>query len=192
MLPGIVGLIQAAEAIKLIIGGGQTLDGRLLLFDAMKMSFKDMKLKKDAQCELCGDHPTITELIDYKAFCEIPMPESEEEEVEDFDEAAFSIDALDLEEILESEDKVVLVDVRNQNEWDICYIENAQLMPLPEFDQYISKLNPEDDIYVYCYKGTRSLAAVKQLHEAGFKNIKSMAGGIDRWAELVDSSMPRY
>lgn len=192
MLPGIVGLVQAAETLKLVIENGKSLQGRLLLFDAMKMSFRDVKLKKDPDCELCGEHPTITELIDFKAFCEIPMPKSAEEEADEFDAAAFQIEAPELEEILDDDNGAVLVDVRDQNEWDICNIEGAELMPLGEFDTHMSKLNPDDDIYLYCYKGTRSMTALKKLHEQGFKNIKSLNGGIDRWAEVVDTSMPRY
>ena len=196
MLPGVVGLIQATEAIKQVVGTGKSLVGRLVLYDALKMSFKDVKIRKDTACELCGDNPSITELIDYEAFCAIPLPSSKpDSEVNDesFDESQYTIEAPELEEIIEEDgDSIVLVDVREQNEWDICYIENSQLMPLSTFDEHIEKLNPKDDIYLYCYKGTRSMNALKKLHKKGFRKLKSLSGGIDRWAEIVDPSMPRY
>ena len=190
MLPGTVGLIQATEALKLVLDMGNSLTGRLLLFDSLKMTFREVKIYKDPLCELCGEHPIITELIDYVAFCDIPMPTSSIQE--DFDEENFVIEAPELEEVLDSEKEIVLVDVRDQNEWDICHIEGAKLMPVEEFDKYIPQLHQDDEIYLYCYKGTRSMNALKQLHAEGFKKIKSLTGGIDRWAELVDPSMPRY
>ena len=194
MLPGVVGLIQATEVLKYLLGKGKPLVGRLMLYDAMKMSFKDVRIRRDPACALCGDSPTITELIDYKAFCEIPMPVSQKKEAaEDFNEADYAIEAPELEEILEEGDEnVVLVDVREPHEWDICRIENATMIALSEFDQHINELNPENDIYLYCYKGIRSMTALKKLKQAGFKNLKSLTGGIDRWAEIVDPSMPRY
>ncbi len=191
MLPGIVGLIQATEALKLILEKGKNLVGRLILFDAMKMNFKNVKLERDPNCDLCGIQPTITELIDYKAFCEIPMPSAEKED-DDFDEESYSIEPEELANILNAGKEIALVDVREQSEWDICYIENAQLMPLSEFDEHISSLNRDEEIYLYCYKGTRSMKALKQLHEEGFTKLKSLTGGIDRWAEEIDSDMPRY
>lgn len=190
MLPGTVGLIQATEALKLILGKGTALTGRLLLFDSLKMTFKEVKIRKDPQCELCGDSPTVTELIDYVTFCDVPLPILEEDT--DFNEEDYVIDPPVLEEILASKKEVVLVDVRDQNEWEICHIEGAKLMPVGEFGQHIPELNTEDEIYLYCYKGTRSMKALKMLHAEGFKKIKSLTGGIDRWAEVVDTSMPRY
>ena len=192
MLPGTVGLMQATEAIKLVLGLGESLVGRLLLFDSLKMSFKEVKIQRDPDCELCGDHPTVTELIDYEAFCDIPMPVTEKEEEEDFNEEDYIIEAPELEEILDSGEEITLVDVRDQNEWDICHIEGARLMPVAELENYMPQLNREDDIYLYCYKGTRSMNALKKLHAEGFTKLKSLAGGIDRWAEIVDPSMPRY
>ena len=190
MLPGTVGLIQATEALKLILEMGNSLTGRLLLFDSLKMTFKEVKIQKDPLCELCGEHPTITELIDYAAFCDIPMPTSSIED--DFKEEDFVIEAPQLEEILDSGKEIVLVDVRDQNEWDICHIDGAKLMPVVEFDKYIPELDKDDEIYLYCYKGSRSMTALKQLHADGFAKIKSLSGGIDSWAELVDPGMPRY
>ncbi len=190
MLPGTVGLIQATEALKLILEMGNSLTGRLLLFDSLKMTFKEVKIQKDPLCELCGEHPAITELIDYAAFCDIPMPTSSIED--DFNEEDFVIEAPQLEEILDSGKEIVLVDVRDQNEWDICHIDGAKLMPVVEFDKYIPELDKDDEIYLYCYKGSRSMTALKQLHADGFAKIKSLSGGIDSWAELVDPGMPRY
>ncbi len=190
MLPGTVGLMQATEALKLILGKGRSLIGRLILFDALKMNFKNLKLEKDPNCELCGIKPTITELIDYEAFCNVPMPGAGQND--DFDEEEYSIEPAELAEVLNSGRDVVLVDVREQSEWDICYIEKAQLMPLSEFEEHIPSLNPDDEIYLYCYKGMRSMKALRQLEDEGFTKLRNLTGGIDRWAEEIDSDMPRY
>ena len=193
MLPGLVGLIQATETVKLVLGKGKTLMGRLLLYDAMKMQFRDVKIKEDPECELCGENATVKELIDYKAFCNIPMPTGLKPEKEpEFDESAFTITAPELEEVLGSGAKFTLIDVREPHEWDICRIEGALLIPLGTIEQQIGTLNPDEDIYLHCYKGKRSMTALKKLHKAGFTKLKSLEGGIDRWAELIDPAMPRY
>ena len=190
MLPGVVGLIQATEVIKLILDEGDPLIGRLLLYDAMKMNFKEVRVRKDPECVLCGDNPSVTELIDYKAFCDVPLPGVEVQE--EIDEASYELSPQEFKNAMDQDPAAVLVDVRESFEWDICKIEGAQLLPLSSFDPATSGLNPEDSLYLYCYKGKRSMMALKELKKAGFKKLKNLSGGIDRWAEEVDSDMPQY
>ncbi|MBT3715583.1 MAG: hypothetical protein HOG45_03365 [Deltaproteobacteria bacterium] len=190
MLPGVVGLIQATEIIKLILEGGASLIGRLLLYDAMKMNFKEVRVRKDPECALCGVHPSVTELIDYKAFCDVPLPGAELSE--DFDEAEFELSPREFKDGMDQDPSAVLVDVRETYEWDICRIDGAQLMPLSSFDPTTTGLDPETTIYLYCYKGKRSMLALKELKRAGFNKLKNLSGGIDLWAEEVDSDMPQY
>tara|TARA_Y100001970_G_scaffold290718_1_gene425446 strand:- start:346 stop:927 length:582 start_codon:yes stop_codon:yes gene_type:complete len=190
VLPGVVGLIQATEVIKLILNRGNHLIGRLLLYDAMKMSFKEVKVHKDAECVLCGNNPTVSELIDYKAFCNVHLPENEVHEK--INETAHELSPKKFKEAIDNDPSAVLIDVRESYEWDICKIEGARLLPLSSFDPFSNGLNPEDSIYIYCYKGKRSMLALKELKKAGFKKLKNLSGGIDLWAEEIDSNMPQY
>ncbi|MBT3213417.1 MAG: hypothetical protein HN351_02115 [Deltaproteobacteria bacterium] len=190
MLPGVVGLIQATEVIKLILDGGAPLIGRLLLYDAMKMNFKEVRVRKDPECVLCGENPSVTELIDYKAFCDVPLPGAVVPE--EIDEAAYELSPQEFKDAMDQDPSAVLVDVRESFEWDICKIDGAQLLPLSSFEPASSGLDPEDTIYLYCYKGKRSMLALKELKKAGFKKLKNLSGGIDLWAEEVDSDMPQY
>lgn len=184
---------MATEVIKLILGKGEPLVGRLMLYDSLRMSFRDVKIRKDPGCELCGDHPSITELIDYQTFCavELPVPDSTKQQ-EQVDPGAVEVSAAELKHVMESGQPITLLDVREPHEWDIARIEKAKLTPLSQFDEFIDKLNPDEDIYLYCYKGKRSMTALQRLHERGFKRLHSLAGGIDKWAEDVDPDMPRY
>ena len=192
VLPGTVGMIQATETIKVLLNRGQTLANRLLLFDAMRMNFKEVKIHKNPNCSLCGEQATIHELQDYDTLCNVSITKENQDEKE-FDEQKFSIAPVELKAILkERSQEIKLVDVREQHEWDICHIENAILIPSSEFDRRFHELDPNHEVYLYCYKGTRSMKALKKLYSAGFRQIKSIEGGIDRWAELVDPSMPRY
>ena len=181
---------MATEAIKLVLGKGEPLIGRLMLYDSLRMSFRDVKIRKDPHCELCGDQPTITELIDYEAFCAVDFTSPAEEA--SFDQTAVEVTVHDLKALLDGNKPITLIDVREPHEWAIANIEGAKLTPLSHLEEHIPKLNPEDDIYIYCYKGMRSLTALKQLQEHGFKKVHSVQGGIDRWAEQVETSMPRY
>ena len=190
MLPGVVGLIQATEVIKLILENGVPLKGRLLLYDAMKMNFKEVRVRKDPECALCGKHPTVTELIDYRVFCDIKLPGTAVQE--EFDEDSFELSPLEFKKALEQDPAAVLVDVREQYEWDICYIDGARLLPTSSFDPATSGLDKKASIYLYCYKGQRSMTALKDLWNAGYKNLKNLKGGIDLWAEEVDPDMPQY
>jgi len=190
VLPGVVGLIQATEVIKLILENGVPLKGRLLLYDAMKMNFKEVRVRKDLECVLCGEHPTVTELIDYREFCDIQLPGTTVQE--EFDEDSFELSPLEFKKAFEQDPAAVLVDVREQYEWDICYIDGARLLPTSSFDPATSGLDKEAPIYLYCYKGQRSMTALKELWNAGYKNLKNLKGGIDLWAGEVDPDMPKY
>jgi sulfur-carrier protein adenylyltransferase/sulfurtransferase len=189
ILPGIVGLIQANEVIKLVLGIGESLVGRLLLFDALTMKFKEMKLRKDPACPICGDNPTITELIDYEQFCGIfPVEESDDSEKE--------IAVEQVKQMLDKKHAFKLIDVREPSEYEICKIDAATLIPLGDIEAKdtakLNGLNPDDEIVLHCKAGVRSMKALKALEEMGFRNLKSMRGGINEWSEKVDSSVPLY
>ena len=190
ILPGIVGLIQANEVIKLLLGVGESLVGRLLLFDALSMKFKEMKLRKDPACPICGDNPTIKELIDYEEFCGI-MPV--EESATDMEK---EIAVEQVKQMLDKKLDFKLIDVREPSEYSICSIEGATLIPLGDIETKdiarLNGLNPEDEIVLHCKAGVRSMKALKVLEEMGFHKLKSMRGGINEWSEKVDSSVPLY
>ncbi|MDA0322246.1 MAG: molybdopterin-synthase adenylyltransferase MoeB [Verrucomicrobia bacterium] len=186
VLPGIIGTIQAMETIKLIIGRGDSLVGRLVLFDAMKMKFREMKLRKDPECPLCGENPTITGLIDYEQFCGIGGP-AEEEANPDMKE----ITPTDLKQKLDRGEPFVLVDVRNPEEYEICNL-GGTLIPLSELPERLGELNKDDEIVVHCKLGGRSANAVAYMSDQGFTNVTNLEGGISAWADEVDPSMPQY
>ena len=183
-------MIQATEIIKLILDGGNPLIGRLLLYDAMKMSFKEVQIQRDPECVLCGKNPSVTNLIDYKVFCNTPIPEAEKPDK--INNELFELSPNEFKEAIDNDSSGVLVDVREDYEWDICRLEGALLLPLSNFDPSKSGLKKENTIYLYCYKGQRSMLALKELKKAGFKKLKSLRGGIDLWAEEVDQKMPQY
>lgn len=186
ILPGIIGVIQATEAVKLIIGQGSPLIGRLLRFDALEMTFQELKLRKDPKCPICGENPTIKELIDYNEFCGIrPTPEVAVEDT-------LEISAEEVKEKLDRGDNFVLVDVREPHEWQICHIEGAKLIPLGEFAQRVNELDSATDIVLHCHHGQRSMKALQFLKKVGFTKLKNLKGGIDAWASSVDPDMPRY
>jgi len=185
VLPGVVGTIQATEAIKLILGQGEPLIGRLLLYDALTMRFRELKLRKDPNCPLCGVNPTIRELIDYEEFCGI-VPQ-----VDTLD-AADTIEAEELHAQLESGKPLVLVDVRNPEEWEICRLDGARLIPLPDLPSRVHELDTADDIVLYCKMGGRSAQAVAFLKQAGFRKVRNLDGGLESWVDSVDPAMPMY
>ncbi len=191
ILPGIIGLIQATEVVKLILGKGETLIGRLMIFDALAMKFRELKLRKDKDCPICGDNPTITELIDYELFCGIPSAAEAEAE-----SATLEIPVEEVKLKLDGSEKFTLVDVREPSEYDICRIDGSVLIPLGKIEemkpQNLSGLSQNDEIILHCKAGVRSLKAVKALKKIGFENVKSMAGGIEEWSEKIDPSVPRY
>ncbi len=188
VLPGIIGVMQAIEAIKLIMGIGESLTGRLVHFDALKMKFKEYKLRRDPKCPVCGDCPTITELIDYDQFCGIPQAAAAEAE----EEPVPVISATELKARLDREEKFVLLDVREKFEFDICRIPGSKLIPLPELPSRMSELDSADEIVIHCKSGVRSAKALKLLKEAGFGKLWNVTGGIQAWSDDVDSSVPKY
>jgi adenylyltransferase/sulfurtransferase len=185
VLPGVIGTIQATEAIKLLTGIGETLIGRLMLYDALAMRFRELKLRRNADCPVCGDHPTVTELIDYQQFCGV-VPEP--------DPASFSdeITPLETAEWLERDDRPLLLDVREANEWEIGRLPGAVRISVNELAGRMSELDTAREMVVYCRSGVRSRRAVEMLREAGFRKLKNMTGGILRWSDEVDPSIPKY
>ena len=184
VLPGIIGSIQALEAIKWIIGAGDSLLGRLLLFDALKLRFRELELRKDPACPLCGVNPTIRELIDYEAFCGIGA------------EPAYAGPEISAEELRqemdEKGDDLVVIDVREPHEWEIVHIDGARLIPLNQLPERLSELDGHAEIVTHCHHGARSMKALEILKGAGFGKVRSLAGGIDAWAERVDRGLARY
>jgi len=188
VLPGVIGVIQGIETIKLILGIGEPLIGRLLLFDAMRMKFRELKLRKDPDCPICGTHPTITKLIDYQQFCGITPPSAEPTLSPEWE-----ISPKELKARLDRGDHPYILDVRNPEEWQIARLEGAHLIPLPELSQRYAELDKNQEIVVHCKSGKRSQKALEFLRDqAGFKNLKNLKGGIDLWAQEVDASVPRY
>lgn len=185
ILPGVIGMIQATEAIKLILGAGESLVGRLLLFNALEMRFQELNLRRDARCAVCGDEPTVTELIDYEGFCGLRTPEPS-------DSGITEISPRELRERVHSGKSLVLIDVRESSEADICQIPGAQLIPLGEFPQGAEALDRSAPIVVYCKKGVRGQKAARLLTDAGFESVENLRGGILAWADEVDPEMPRY
>ncbi len=183
VLPGIIGSIQAMETIKLILGVGEPLIGRLVLFDALKLQFRELKLEKDPDCPVCGSHPTVTELIDYEAFCGIGAEPS-------YDGA--EITAQELQQEWERNSDLLVIDVREPHEYEITHIEGAVLIPLGELPDRLNELDGHREIVTHCHHGARSLKALEILKAAGFSKVRSLRGGIDAWAVNVDPSLPRY
>jgi sulfur-carrier protein adenylyltransferase/sulfurtransferase len=181
VLPGI---IQALETIKWIIGAGDTLVGRLVLFDALKLRFRELKLRKDPNCPICGEHPTIHELIDYQAFCGIGAEP-------DYSGVEITVEEFQRERETKG-DELVLVDVREPHEWEIAHIEGAQLIPLSQLPDRLSELDGHAEIVTQCHHGARSMKALEILRGAGFGKVRSLAGGIDTWAERIEPGMARY
>jgi adenylyltransferase/sulfurtransferase len=188
VLPGIIGVMQAIETIKLIMGIGESLIGRLVSFDALKLKFREFKLRRDPKCPVCGDNPTITKLIDYQQFCGIPQAAAAEAA-----EAPIpTMTVRELKQKLDNGDKFVLIDVREQFEWDICHLDPAKLIPLGQLPSRMSELDTADEIVIHCKSGGRSAKAVRLLQEAGFSKLHNVEGGITAWADEVDPSVPKY
>jgi adenylyltransferase/sulfurtransferase len=178
VLPGVIGTIQATEAIKLIIGKGETLKGRLLLYDALNMRVKEVRIKRDPECPVCGDDPSIKKLIDYESFCGIQQATFKNE-----------LSAKDLEEKLS---EVQLIDVREPHEYEINRIPGSVLIPLGELPARVNQLDQTKPIVAYCLSGSRSAQACEFLVSAGFNKVQNLTGGIRAWIEEVDPNQPRY
>jgi sulfur-carrier protein adenylyltransferase/sulfurtransferase len=188
VLPGILGVMQAIEAVKLICGIGETLIGRLIHFDALKMAFREFKIRKDPKCPICSENPTVTELIDYDQFCGIPQAQAEE----DAEPPVPEITVEELKAKQDRGDKFVLLDVREPFEYDIAKIPGSKLIPLGELPSRMSELDSEDEIVIHCKIGLRSAKALRQLQKAGFAKLYNVDGGILAWADRVDPSVPKY
>ena len=188
VLPGIIGVIQAIETVKLLMGIGEPLIGRLLNFDALQMKFREFKLRRDPKCPVCGDNPTITELIDYEQFCGVPQAAAAEAQRD----AVPVITATELKRKLDAKEDFLFVDVREPYERDIAQIPGAKLIPLGELPSRMSELDSAQDIVLLCKNGARSAQAVRSLQEAGFARLANVAGGLDAWSAEVDPSVPKY
>jgi len=187
VLPGIIGCIQATEILKLAIGKGSPLVGRLLLFDALKMKFSELKLRRDPQCPICGEHPTIKELIDYETFCgivpEAAAPQSNQDEVT----------VQDMKKALDNPSLgIKIVDVREAFEYEIARVEGVPLLPLSELRSRFTELDPNTQYYLLCKVGARSHSAMEFLREQGFKYVKNVKDGINAWSDEIDRNVPRY
>ena len=185
ILPGLVGVIQATETIKLILGSGEPLIGRLLLVDALAMRFRELKLRKNPDCPACGTHPTVTELIDYNQFCGIRGEEAP---------AATTMADMTVEELkkrLDRGDDLFVLDVREPHEFQICNI-GGYLIPLNDLPKRISELDSSREIVVHCKMGGRSAKAADFLRQSGFTKVHNLAGGINAWAERIDPKVPKY
>jgi len=187
ILPGLVGIMQATEVIKLILGSGEPLIGRLLLIDALGMKFRELKLRKNPDCPACGKHPTVTKLIDYNEFCGI---RGEETPVA----AAAGIPTMQVVELkrrLDAGDNLFVLDVREPHEYQICNIQ-GYLIPLGDLPKRVNELDSSREIVAHCRSGVRSAKAVEFLQQAGFKKVHNLAGGILAWADRIDPKMPKY
>src|SRR5262245_581531 len=188
VLPGIIGVIQATETIKLILGTGEPLIGRFLIFDALRMKFRELKLRKDPDCPVCGTHPTVTALIDYEQFCGVSPAAPEPTTVNN----ATEITSVELKQRLDRGDKLKIVDVREPNEYQINRIPGSELIPLGDVPKRVNELNPNDEIVVHCKMGGRSAKAADFLRSVGFKKVLNLKGGILDWIDKVDPSQPKY
>jgi adenylyltransferase/sulfurtransferase len=184
ILPGTIGLIQATETVKLILGIGEPLVGRLLLYDALSMRFRELKLRKNPECPVCGEHRTITKLIDYQQFCGIPAQEAKVTEGE--------IEVTEVKAMMDRGDDFVLLDVREPHEYQIAKIAGAKLVPLGEVPKHLDEFDKDADIVIHCKSGMRSAKACGILRQAGFQHVRNMKGGILAWSTQVDPSVPRY
>lgn len=188
VLPGTIGSIQATEALKVLLDIGDPLIGQLLLYDALEMSFQKVKLQKNPDCLVCSDHPEVTELIDYEAFCGMPAHDHEEGSAG----ADWDITAEELADQLKGGSELTLIDVREPHELEISQLENAELIPLGQLASRMSELDSAEDIVLFCKAGTRSTRALEILASAGFRKVKNLKGGINAWARRVDEDMPIY
>jgi molybdopterin/thiamine biosynthesis adenylyltransferase/rhodanese-related sulfurtransferase len=185
ILPGTIGIVQATEAVKLILGIGEPLIGRLMLYDALGMSFREMKLRKDPGCPICGENPTVTELIDYEEFCGIPQANAAEKN------GVPEITVQELKQKMDAGEPINVLDVREPHEYEVANI-GVRLVPLGELPQRLAEFDQNENFAIHCKTGGRSAKAVKLLQDAGFKNVYNVEGGITAWSEEIDPSVPKY
>lgn len=187
VLPGIIGTVQATEILKLALGAGTTLLNRLLLFDALQMRFREIRVRRDPACPLCGEHPTITGLIDYEQFCGGPKTNEETKMHPD------EVTVQEMKEALSNPKLgICVIDVREPDEHRICCVEGVTLFPLSQLPQRFRELDPEQTYYIHCKAGGRSLKALEFLRQQGFKRLKSVRGGITAWSNEIDPAVPKY
>jgi adenylyltransferase/sulfurtransferase len=181
VLPGIIGMLQAIETLKLILGVGEALVGRLLHFDALKVKFRELNLRRDSQCPVCGENPTIFSPIDYEQFCGVP------------DEGAIpEMSPHELKRRMDAGEPLELIDVREPFEYEIARIEGAKLIPLGKITERLDELEREQPIVVHCHSGMRSTQAARLLQQRGFANVYNLEGGIDAWSDQIDPNVPKY
>ena len=187
VLPGIIGCIQATEILKLALGKGTTLINRLLLFNALDMKFRELKLRRDPKCPVCGEHPTVTELIDYEMFCGI-VPEPAD--------PGANPDEVTVQQMKAALDDpklgIRVIDVRDPDEHEIAHVKGVPQIPLGSLPQRFTELDPNTQIYLHCKSGKRSMKALEFLRQQGFKYVKSVKGGISAWSDEIDHSVPKY
>lgn len=190
VLPGIIGTIQATEALKLLLGVGDTLVGRLLMLDALRMRFREIRLRKDPECPVCGENPTVRELIDYERFCGYEPSSQEETTMDDVPE----IDVNELKQRLDRGDKLTIIDVREPHEWDIGNLEpqGARLIPLGELEERLDEIDPSEEVVLQCRSGGRSARALERLRDKGYERLWNLKGGILAWSDQIDPSIPKY
>ena len=185
ILPGVIGLIQATEVVKLLLGIGETLSGRLLLYDALAMRFRELKLRRNPECPVCGEHRSITKLIDYHQFCGVPRDAP----------VAAAVPELTAAEVLALRQSGVpfqFIDVREPHEYQIASIAGARLIPLGELPKRLAEIDPTQPVVVHCKGGTRSAKACSLLLERGYKDVRNLKGGILAWSDTVDPAVPKY
>ena len=193
VLPGIIGTLQAAETLKLLLGVGEPMVGRLLLLDALRMRFREMKLRKDPECPACGERPTIRELIDYERFCGVPQTSQTEAHMAHGSDVP-EITPAELKQRLDRGDRLTIIDVREPHEWDICNLEEhgARLIPLGQIEERAGEIDPTDEIVLQCRSGARSAKALAALRGRGYSRLWNLKGGILGWSDDVDPSIPKY
>jgi adenylyltransferase/sulfurtransferase len=197
ILPGVIGTLQATEAIKVLAGIGEPLVGRLLLYDALAMRFRELRVPKDPNCPVCGAHPTITEPIDYEAFCGMPSYDgsaytnTHQNEKQGEDMAVREISVEELAMLRETGEPHTLIDVRERNEFEVANI-GGTLIPLSEFEQRADEVPREGRVIVHCKMGGRSARAIEYLQAKGYTNLENLQGGITAWSDRVDRSVPKY
>jgi len=187
VLPGLIGVLQATETVKLILGKGEPLVGRLLLYDALSLKFRELKVRKNPHCVICSPHATQKGLIDYPAFCGVPTPEAAAA-----NDGVPKVEPEALRSELESEEPPFLVDVREPGEWAIAHLPGAHLIPKGELPDRVDELTRASKLVVYCRSGVRSAEATKFLLDLGFSNVRTLHGGLNAWAQRVDPSVPQY
>lgn len=187
VLPGVVGCMQATEVVKVLLKIGTVAAGRLVMYDALNLKFRELKLRKDPHCKICSKTPEITQLIDYEAFCGVSQSSVNQNE-----SPIEEISVQELKRLMDTHADVEVIDVREPHEYEIARIEGTTLFPLSTLPSIIPSLDPSKTYLIHCKSGVRSAKAVRQFLDAGIKNVKNVAGGILKWSEDIDASVPRY